>query len=231
MSTVLPTDPQRLFKREPSKEWTAERIGGLSVEDIKQLRANAERLNEVELVALCSEALKAAPAGPATRRRATPSRASLRTSLQTKPRKLIPRTRAFQARGVWLQDPGKSWSGVRLADGSVVMALWAAAVAFVNGSCNYLLWRPNVGGERPWSDTPAGKERLDHCKRALERGCAEGLLVYGETLDGRLPEDRAYSVHGVDADTVLAFAVERRGAEYWAVWGKAAAPDARQPQA
>lgn len=230
MSTVLPTDPQRLFKRDPSKEWTAERIAGLSIEDIKQLRANAERLNEVELAALCSEALKAAP-GQATRRRATSSPTSSRSSLRTKPRKLIPRTRAFQARGVWLQDPGKSWSGVRHGDGSVVMALWAPAVAFVNGACNCLLWRPNVGGERPWSDTPAGKERLDHCKRALELGSAEGLLVYGETLEGRLPEDRAYSVHGVDADTVLVFAVERRGAEYWAVWGKAAAAGARHAQA
>jgi hypothetical protein len=35
-----------------------------------------------------------------------------------------------------------------------------------------------------------------------------------------LPEDKARSVHGVDPETVLRFKVEKRGEEYWAVWGK-----------
>jgi hypothetical protein len=54
----------------------------------------------------------------------------------------------------------------------------------------------------------------------LERDRNEGLLVYGEALDGHLPEDKARSVHGVDPETVLRFKVEKRGEEYWAVWGK-----------
>ena len=54
----------------------------------------------------------------------------------------------------------------------------------------------------------------------LERDCAEGLLVDGETLDGYLPEDKARSVHGVDPETVLRFKVEKHGEEYWTVGGK-----------
>jgi len=46
------------------------------------------------------------------------------------------------------------------------------------------------------------------------------VLVYGEPLDGYLPEDRARSVHGVDPEIVLQLEVERRGDEYWAVWGR-----------
>ena len=55
--------------------------------------------------------------------------------------------------------------------------------------------------------------------RAIELGGAEGLLVYGRRLEGRLPEERASAIHGVDADTVLSFEVEARGGEFWAVWG------------
>jgi hypothetical protein len=112
---------------------------------------------------------------------------------------------------------------VRKADGKVVMALWADAVESAEGACRYLLWAPNADGSRPWSDTPAGKERLEHCKRALELGSAEGLLVHGEGLAGHLPEEKAYAIHGVDAETVLVFEVERIGAEFWAAWGKKAA--------
>ena len=195
------------------KPWTPERIADLSVQEIKQLRANAERLNKSELVALCGNALQAVPRGSSGVRRASWPR--------TKARKLIARTRAFEARGVWLQDPRASWSGVRKSDGAVVMALWVDAIESADGACRCLLWRPNVDGARPWSDTAAGRERLEHCRRAMERGSAEGLLVYGQPLTGRLPEDRAYSVHGVDAETVVSFKVEAQGTEYWAVWGKA----------
>jgi len=194
------------------KPWTPERIADLSVQEIKQLRANAERLNKSELVALCGEALQAVPRASTGVRRALWPR--------TKARKLIARTRAFEARGVWLHDPRASWSGVRKSDGAVVMALWVDAIESADGACRCLLWRPNVDGARPWSDTAAGRERLEHCRRAMERGSAEGLLVYGQPLTGRLPEDRAYSVHGVDAETVVSFKVEAQGTEYWAVWGK-----------
>jgi hypothetical protein len=99
-------------------------------------------------------------------------------------------------------------------------SLWAEAIESADGGCRYLLWAANAAGTRPWSDTPAGRERLEHCKRAIELGRAEGLLVYGQRLEGRLPEDRASAIHGVDAETVLLFEVEKRGQAFWAVWGR-----------
>ncbi|HTK80435.1 MAG TPA: hypothetical protein VL286_08340 [Rhizomicrobium sp.] len=51
--------PKTMFKHGAAEEWTPERIGRLSQLEIKQLRANAERLNEPALVDLCSEVLKA----------------------------------------------------------------------------------------------------------------------------------------------------------------------------
>ncbi len=194
-----------------TRPWTKERIAKLSAQDVKQLRANAERLHEAELVALCAQALKSA--------RASHSVPGPRTS-PGHARKLIARTRAFQARGVWLDDP-KSWGGVRKSDGTIVMALWTDHIVSSRGECSYLLWRPNIDGGRPWSDTPAGKERLMHCRQAMEAGRAEGLLVYGQSLHDCLPQERAHTVYGVDPDTVLAFKVVLRGEDYWAVWGKA----------
>lgn len=199
------------FKRAGAQKWTAERIGELSVGEIQQLRANAERLNEATIVELCAEALKAQPRR-AGRPRARPARAG-------GARKLVARRNAFEARGVWLKD-ASSWGGVRLSDGAVVMALWADAIRSADGACSYLLWRSNGDGAWPWADKPAGRERLDHCKRAAVLGRAEGLLVYGEPLEGRLPEDKAHAVHGVDGAALLVFRVEQRGDEYWAVWGK-----------
>ena len=203
------------FKRSGASDWTLERIAQLTVADIKQLRENAERLNEPGVVALCSEALN----GAAPRAR---SRAGARSSPRTRARRLIARTRAFEARGVSLQDPRTSWGGTRKSDGAVVLALWADSIESADGGCAYLLWAPNVGGSRPWSDAPAGKERLEHCQRALTAGRAEGLLVYGRRSQGHLPEDRADSVHGVDPETVVVLQVEMRGEEFWAKWGKKA---------
>jgi hypothetical protein len=54
----------------------------------------------------------------------------------------------------------------------------------------------------------------------MELGRAEGLLVYGRALADHLPEEKAYTVHGADPETVIVFTVELRSAEYWAVWGK-----------
>jgi hypothetical protein len=135
-------------------------------------------------------------------------------------RHLVSRSRAFEARGVFLQDTRGSWSGVRKSDGMVVMTIWAKSVESGDGACSYLLWAPNVDGSRPWSDKAAGKERLEHCRLALKQGGAEGLLVYGERLEGHLPEDKARTVQGVDPETVLRFKIEARGDEYWAVWGR-----------
>lgn len=202
------------FRKSRSSEWTRERLADLSKQELANLHANAVRLGEAELAALCDEVLKDRPRrGPAS------SGAVSRTKGRNK---LLPRSRAFGARGVWLQDARTSWSGIRKADGAVVMALWQAAVQTNGGACTCLLWAPNIDGGRPWSDSVGGRERLEHCKIAMERGSAEGLLVQGDALEGRLPEDRARSVLGIDAETVIHFQVELRGAEYWASWGKKA---------
>jgi hypothetical protein len=202
-----------------SAQWTLARVSELSVQDIEQLRDNAERLHESAVVELCGQALQTArPSLGRTPRSAGP---------RTKAGRLISRGKAFEARGVFLRDPRTSWGGVRKSDGAVVMALWADAIESSGAGCRYLLWAPNVQGARPWSEKPGGAERLEHCKRALACGRAEGLLVYGERLATHLPEDKAYSIHGVDAETVLSFEVEQVGAEFWASWGrKAIAPRA-----
>jgi hypothetical protein len=203
-----------VFKAGLAEAWTRERVSSLSAPEIKQLRANAERLNEPELAKLCGEVLKESPR--------TRQAVREKTGSGTRARRLIARVKAFEARGVFLQD-SRDWCGVRKADGAVVMALWADAVELIDGACRYLLWAPNVDGVRPWSDKPAGRERLVHCKRAVELGSAEGLLVYGQGITGQLPEDKAYAIHGVDAETVLSFRVEAVGNEFWAVWGQKAA--------
>ena len=207
---------QDAFKRRKADGWTVARIGELSVLEIKQLLDNAERLHEPALAERCRAALRGARSVHKPLARRTPG-------ARTKARHLIARVKAFQARGVYLRDALASWSGVRKVDGKVVMALWAEGIETADGTCRYLLWRPNVDGSRPWSDKPAGQERLEHCKLALELGGAEGLLVYGVGLAAHLPEDKAQAIDGVDAETVLAFEVERVGAEFWAKWGKKAA--------
>jgi hypothetical protein len=161
-------------------------------------------------MALCDAALAARPKSAARRGSATAPR-------QT--RHLVSRRKAFEARGVYLPASDSSWSGVRKSDGVVVMSLWAGAVVTTEGGCSQLLWGPNVDGSNPWADKLAGKERAEHCKLALERGSAEGLLVHGSQHAGRATEDNARSVYGVDPEIVIQFKVERRGDEYWAVWG------------
>ena len=201
------------FKRGVADEWTLERISRMSVQDIKQLRENAERLNEPSVTELCNKAL--VDAHP--RRRV-----SRKDGPRTQAKRLVARTKGFEARGVSLQDPRTSWSGVRKADGAIVIALWADSIESVDGGCRYLLWAPNVDGQRPWSDRPAGRERLDHCKKAVELGRAEGLLVYGQRFAEQLPEEKAHAVYGIDPETVIVFEIELNGSEYWAKWGKKA---------
>jgi len=195
--------------------WTRERVEGLSKEELLSLRANASARGATDVIALCDAALRGAPRNDPGRRSAPPANA--------RARRLISRSSAFGARGVYLRDARADWGGVRGSDGMVVLGLWADAIRSRDGGCGYLLWAPNIDGGRPWSDSAPGRERLRHCRLGIERDGAEGLLVYGEPLDGHLPEDKARSVHGVDAETVLRFKVEKRGEEYWAVWGKKSA--------
>ena len=203
--------PKQVFPSQ-SNEWTRERVERLRKPEIEQLRDNAGKLGAQDVVVLCEEALRTLPRGGVR---------GAKGARQTKrPRRLISRIRAFEARGVFLQDARVSWGGVRKSDGAVVLGLWADAIESADGSCSYLLWAPNTDGSRPWSDKAGGKERLEHCKLASESGHAEALLVYGERLDGFIPEDRTRSVHGVDPETVVTMKVERRGEEYWAVWGR-----------
>ncbi len=209
------TNAQGVFKSGPASEWTLERISRMTAQEIKQLRDNAERLNEPAVAALCTEALSGQRRAQAKARRTA--------SPRTKARHLVARGKAFEARGVYLQDARTSWGGVRKADGAVVLALWADAVQSAGGRCKYLLWGPNLDGARPWADTPAGLERLAHCKLAVQAGRAEGLLVYGDALEGHLPEEKAHAIRGVDPEVVLTFSVEQSGSEYWAVWGKKSA--------
>ena len=198
-------------KRGVAEEWTIARISDLSVEEIKRLRDNAERLEEPALVERCEAALKESRSTARTRGK---------SAAATKARRLIGRVKAFEARGVFLQDTRTSWGGIRKSDGAVVLALWAAAIESADGGCRYLLWAPNLGGSRPWSDSAPGRERLEHCRRAVELGTAEGLLVYGQALAAHLPEEKSYAIHGVDAETVVTFRVAKRGDEFWAEWGK-----------
>jgi hypothetical protein len=194
-----------------ANDWTKERIGQLRKQEIQQLQINAGALGESAVVALCDEVLRERPKTRASVGRAAP---------QSKRRRLISRRRAFETRGVMLENARTSWSGVRKSDGAVVISLWADAIESADGTCSYLLWAPNVGGSRPWSDLPAGREHLEHCKLALNGSRAEGVLVYGERLEGYLPQEKARSVHGVDPERVVHLEVERRGDEYWAVWGR-----------
>jgi hypothetical protein len=199
-----------IFKTAKTVQWTRDRIDSLVTADVRQLRSNAERLKESEVVALCDGVLEGRPKGGAGRGNARKSNGP----------RLVSRSKAFELRGVYLQNPAWSRSGVRQSDGVVVVALWAEHVRAEDGSCSYLLWAPNLEGSRPWSDKSGGKERLEHCRAAAHQGKAEGLLVHGKGLEGFLPDDKAQSVDGVDPNIVVDLQVEKRGDEYWATWGK-----------
>jgi hypothetical protein len=188
-------------------EWPRERIAKLDRDEIEQLRANALTLGESGIAELCDAVL-------ATRveHRRGP------TGTRAKAKRLVSRSAAFEARGVYLQNVRTSWGGVRRSDGIVVFGIWADAVKSRDGGCACLLWQPNAGSH-PWSDSPAGRERLKHCELAIAGVNAEGLLVYGERLEGHAPEEKARSIHGVDPQTVVHLRVVKHGEEYWAVWG------------
>ena len=196
----------RLLPRGRIAKWSKEQIDKLSTPELRALLVNAERLKEPEVAALCNEILDARPRGrpPARRdRKAGPAR------------QLVTRAKAFQMHGVSVRSRVWSRGGVR-GDGAVVLAIVADELQAVGDAHSYLLWAPNVGDSRPWSDTPGGAERLEHCRIALERGAAQGLLMYGTRAAGAAPKDNGTGTERVDAQTVLSLRVEKRGEEYWA---------------
>lgn len=201
------------FRRGRASLWTRDKIEPLSTIEIRQLLANAQRLGETEIAVLCDEVLGARPRGRAVERKPARKRAA---------RGLVTRNAALGSRGVTPKSRTWSRSGVREADGRVVMTLWADDVRGINPEAGCLLWAPNLEGARPWSDSPGGKERLEHCVLAMGHGEAEALLAYGERMEGFLPEQKVLHLDGVDADNVLAIRIEKRGEEYWAVWDGAA---------
>lgn len=183
----------RLLPRGRVAKWTRDRLSGLSTPELEALVVNAERLKEPEVAALCKELLAGRPGG----------------------RRLVTRARAFAMHGVSASSRAWSRGGLR-ENGAVMLALAADEAREVDGARSYLLWAPNVGGSRPWSDTPGGRERLEHCRIALERGAAEGLLMYGKRTAGATPKDDGARGRQADATTVLSLRVEKRGEEYWA---------------
>lgn len=196
--------------RSRSNRWTIERIARLAQREVTQLRTNAAGLGDAEVIALCDKVLQL--------ERPSVLAEKARRRLRAKHPRLVARRTAFETRGVTLLALS-SWGGIRPSDGTVVMSIWKDDIQSENGACSCLLWAPNDKGSRPWSDRPAGRERLEHCRLACERGTAEAILVYGEKLAGHLPEDRAVTVAGIDPSVVLRVEVVLRGREYWAVWG------------
>jgi hypothetical protein len=53
----------RLVRPGRPAAWTRDRIEGLSTAEVRQLRENAARLSEAEIVGLCDDVLKARPRG------------------------------------------------------------------------------------------------------------------------------------------------------------------------
>lgn len=191
--------------------WTIDRIKSLKTAEIIQLRANAHQRGHQDIVALCDEAL-------ATRPKAA-SRGKTKRQNELDGRPLVSRSKAFEMRGVKLRNTRWSWGGIRDSDGTVVFTVWANDIEKTDGTYRYLLFGPDRGGNRPWADTPGGKERLEHCKLAISQGEGEGLLIYGERRGWDLPLEEASKVTGADPHKVLRFKVHRDGEEYWATWG------------
>lgn len=194
-----------------SRAWTKERVAALDTAAIRQLRANAANIGEDQIAALCDEALASRPRSSGARRTA------VKRESRNGPQ-LVSRGKAFEMRGVKLHNPRWSWGGIRQADGTVVFTVWAKDIGAAGDTRKYMLFGPDRGGQRPWSDTPGGKERLRHCQLALSAGEAEGVLIYGERRGEDLPLDEVSRVSGADPHTVLRFRVVQEGDEFWAVW-------------
>ena len=188
-------------------QWSRERLDALSTIELRQLFTNAQRLNETELAAVCDELLGARPMGRPRVKRLT---------------KLSSFADAFEKHGVSLRSKRWSRGGIR-SDGAVVVGIPANEVRSNKKGDSCLLWAPNEGNTRPWSDTPGGLERLEHCRIAHERGAAEGLLTYSKRAASGSDEDEGIPpAPRVDAETTLSLRVEKVGEQYWAHWTKGA---------
>jgi len=190
-------------------KWNEEKIKKLAPSEVRQLKDNAERRGRDDVVRMCEFVLA--------------DRQKFHVESKTKAKKrngsrLVSRSKAFEMRGVTLRNKRWSWGGVRESDGAVVLTMWADSIVRQDGNSRYLLWAANTDGSRPWSDNAGGKERLRHCKLALEQGEAEGILIYGERRGKDLPPESSSKVHGADGATVIRFRVEQDGNEFWAVW-------------
>ena len=114
--------------------------------------------------------------------------------------RLIPRVRAFEARGAVVKFPSRSWSGVRADDGAVILAIRARDLRRHRRGSRCVVWPP---GEARGAMDPVSRDLLEHCRLAALRGNAEGLITYGVAAQ-------------VVPDVVLPIRVVRRGAQYWA---------------
>jgi hypothetical protein len=133
-------------------EWTKDRVAALKTAEIRQLRDNARARGNQDVVALCDEVLAGRPKQGIRRK------AQRQHELDGRP--LVSRKKAFEMRGVALRNPRWSWGGVRSADGTVVLTIWENEIQTSNGVSRYMLWGPNRGGDRPWSDTPGDENGL-----------------------------------------------------------------------
>jgi hypothetical protein len=186
-------------------KWSKEQLDKLSTPEVRALMANAERLNETEVAALCNDILTARPRGhaPARRHRDAPAAASL-----------VSRGKAFRMNGVSLHNRTWSRGGIR-PDGAVLFAVRAEDVQYAEGKSSCVLWAPGTTD----ADSPAANERLEHCRKALERGAAEGLMTYGKRAAGVAADaNKTDKTDRMDAVTLLKMSIEMRGEEYWATW-------------
>jgi hypothetical protein len=194
----------RILPRGRIAKWSKEQLDKLTTPEVRALMANAERLNEPEVAALCNDILCARPRGHAPARRHKDAPAA---------RTLVSRGKAFQINGVSLHSRTWSRGGIR-ADGAVLFAVRVEDVQHAEGASSCVLWAPDAAD----ASSPAGQERLEHCRKALERGAAEGLMTYGRRAAGAVPDGKTDKSDRMDAATVLKLSVQMRGDAYWATW-------------
>ena len=150
-------------------------------------RAAARQCRDARQDGGCHAVRGSAGSAPAERRKAR-----RRAGRPQQARKgLISRAKAFEARGIFLQDARGSWSGVRKSRGRGHQHLGERHPVTGRG-----LQLSSVGAQRrglaPWS-TARRQERLEH---AASRTSEATPMPPGsrERLDGHIPEDRARTI-------------------------------------